>query len=436
MKRLLIILAGILLAVSCNETGEGQGPGTDNPLSECVIPASVQAGEEALVQWNGFTQDSRILLVSEDGREYEMPVKVFTASGVMFVVPADVPAGIYKLVVERGGRLELGTMEVLAAAMPVIGLKIPSGALEGEEVIIEGVGFEDGCSIVFADADGKECVLRAALVSSGVSVLLPDDLGPGDYVVYLLQNGVRWMISPSFSIYPDSSPKLLRRIDYYSPYVGTAMIRLSWEIDYDEPVSLTLSEYLVEDGEETLQAYDRYDCGADGYFELTVDGFESSNDLEISYVRDADGRVTRSDVLIYGNKEPTAFTWTYDADGYLADISSPSRSFRSLTHTDGNLTSFRSVGFGYGNSDLVNHPSAPDVAWAYMAMMEPNDPFVYFPYLLGWYTEASLHLPVTMTLPDPSGSGTLRHSLTYEFDQEGYVVKMMWESSSIDFIYE
>lgn len=435
MRRLFVILFGMMAVLSCKDVGDIQGTGTGSPLSECVLPAAMQAGEEALIQWNGFTQDSRLSLVSENAREYELAVKVVTASGIMCVVPIDVPAGFYIVAVDDNGRKELGMVEVIAADMPVIGIKIPSGAVAGKEMIIEGVGFEEGCSIILADADGNEYVLGATVVSSGISILIPEDLLPGDYLVYLQQDGARWIISSLFSVYAGGG-RVLKRLDYLTPYTGGAMLRLSWEIDRREPVTLTLTEYLVEGSEETVQAYDRYECDETGYFELTVDGFESSNDLGVTYIRDANGVVESSDVLIYGNSKPTSFAWTYDAEGYLVDISSPSRSFRTLAYDRGNLTSFRNTGFCYDAPGLANHPYAPDVVWAYMSIMEQNDPFVYIPYLLGWYTKSSAWLPTSMILPSPTGTGTITHLLYYEFDKAGYVVKMMWESSSIEFVFE
>ena len=435
MRRFLIILFGIISVLSCNDVRDIQGTDMGSPLSECVLPAVMQAGEEALIQWNGFTQDSRLSLVSESGQEYEVSVKVVTASGIMCIVPIDVPAGFYIVAVDDNGRKELGRVEVIAADMPVIGLKIPSGAVAGNEIIIEGIGFEEGCSVVLTDADGKECIVQATAISSGISILVPADLLPGDYVVYLQQDGARWLVSSLFSVYAGGA-RTLKRIDYLTPYTGEAMLRLSWEIDRTDPVTLTLTEYLVEGSEETVQAYDRYECDENGYFELTVDGFESSNDLGVTYIRDENGMVTRSDVLIYGNSKPTSFTWTYDAEGYLLDISSPSRSFRTLAYDRGNLTSFRNSGFSYDAPGLANHPSAPDVVWAYMSLMEQNDPFVYIPYLLGWYTKTSVYLPTSMVLPSPTGTGTVSHSLDYEFDESGYVVKMMWGSSSIGFVFE
>ena len=278
-------------------------------------------------------------------------------------------------------------------------------------------------------------MLKAEIVTSGISVMLSKDITAGKYGLYLLQDGIMWMLSPSISVYAGKADKLLKRIDYHTPYSDGVTLKLSWVISRDEPQTLTLYEYLIEDSEETLQAYDLYESNAEGHFELTHDGFESSNDLAMSYTRNSDGVVTGSDVLIYGNDQTTAFTWTYDADGYLTDISSPARSFRSLEYTGGNLTTFRNTSFEYGDAELVNHPFAPDVVWAYMALMESNDPFVYFPFFLGWYTKSSAQLPDALILPSPTGTGTIRNELSYLFDEDGYVVKMTWEASEIAFSY-
>lgn len=435
MKKLFIIICGFVLAVSCNNLEGPEGPGAQNPLNECVLPSIVQAGEEALVQWNGFSHTDRIYLVSESGQEIEVTIKVFTDSGIMFVIPANLPAGSYVLAVENNGRKEMGTIEVTAADMPVTVIQIPSSITIGEELLIEGIGFNDGCSIIMISEDGKEYTIEADISSTGITVILPEDIVPGNYNLYLKQDGAQWSISSSFAVYASAVKKSLKRLDYYSPYSSKEKLRLSWEINYEEPISLKLSEYLVDASEETLQTYDLYECDADGNFKLTHDGFESSNDLAMSYTCNSEGAVTKSDVLIYGNSKTTAFTWSYNSEGYLTNIASPTLSFRSLEYSEGNLTTFRNTSFEYGDDKLINHPSAPDVAWAYMAMMEINDPFVYFPYLLGWYTKSSVQLPVAVILPDPIGIGTVRSEVSYTFDEEGYVRKMEWNSYEIDFIY-
>ena len=434
MKKFLIILVALWAAVSCNGLDDMRGSGGQNPLDECVLPSAVQAGEEALVQWNGFTKDAKIWLVSEDGQEYEVAVKVLTDSGIMFVVPDGLPAGVYTLMLDQDGRKVLGSMDVLAADMPVTGLKVPAGVVIGEELLIEGIGFEEGCAILLVDAAGNEYEAEVSVVLSGLSVQLPREVKKGTYEMYLVQNG-SWLISSSFMVYGKSGPKTLVRLDYISPYLNSSELRLSWEISREEPVTLTLSEYLLDADGETLQAYDQYVCDEAGVFKLEHDGFEVSNDLMMSYTRDADGVVAVADVQIYGSSKTTAFEWTYDAEGYLTGVTSANFS-RSLTYSSGNLTKFWTTRFEYKDAELANHPSAPDVVWAYMAMKDTTDPFVYFPYLLGWYAKASAQLPTTIAIPSPVGTGTIKNEVTYTFDDEGYVEKMAWGSEAIYFIFE
>ena len=433
MRKILTLLLLVFLAVACNDKDGLSGPQAENPLSECVLPASALAGGEVLVQWNGFPEDPAISMVSQDGTSYEVEVTVVTASGLVFLVPSSLTPGTYMV---KSGQDELGTMEILPAEMPVTGLKMPSGAKTGEEISVDGIGFEEGCVAVLVDSEGNEHPLETELTYSGISVMIPDDMAEGTYSVYLVQDGMEWLLSGSFPIYKDIVVKTLTRVSYYSPYIGTMTLRLSWEINRDDPVTLTVSETVIDGQEESLEAYDMYVCDATGLFTLDHDGFEASNDMSMAYDRDSDGVVTKSDVLIYGKKEVTPFTWTYDADGFLTDISSPTRSFRSFSYEEGNLVRFMNTSFEYSDPTLVGHPSAPDVVWGYMSLMEKNDPFICFPFLLGWYDKASAQLPTKMISPSPTGTGTVESALAYGFDEDGYPVSMSWTEGNSEYRVE
>ena len=433
MRKILPLLLLTFFAVACNDKDGLSGPGAENPLSECVLPASALAGGEVLVQWNGFPEDPAISMVSQDGTSYEVEVTVVTASGLVFLVPSSLTPGTYLV---KSGQDELGTMEILPAEMPVTGLKMPSGAKAGEEIVVDGIGFEEGCVAVMVDSEGNEHALETELTYSGISVVIPDDMAEGTYSVYLVQGGMEWLLSGSFQVYRDIVVKTLTCVSYYSPYVGTMTLRLSWEINRNDPVTLTVSETVIDGQEESLEAYDMYVCDATGLFTLDYDGFEASNDLSMAYDRDSDGVVTKSDVLIYGKKETTPFTWTYDADGFLTDISSPTRSFRSFSYEEGNLVRFMNTSFEYSDPALAGHPSAPDVVWGYMSLMEKNDPFLCFPFLLGWYDKASAQLPTKMISPSPTGTGTVESALAYGFDEDGYPVSMSWTEGNSEYRVE
>ena len=433
MKRILLVLC-ILSAAACNDKERGSDADIYDPLSECVLPEAARAGEEVIVQWNGFEDDPAISLLSEDGTGYEAEVLIVTASGLIFRIPVQTPPGSY-MVEELTENRQLGVIRVDEAEAPVTGLNVPSGLKQGETAYIEGIGFEEGCVVIFIDSSGNEYAFDTEMTYSGISFIVPSELLPGDYVVYYEQGGVRWPAASSVAVYEDLVIKALKRIDYTAPYIGGAMLRLSWDISADDPVTLTVSEYVVEGDTESLEVYDRYVCGEDGWFELVNDGFEESNDLKMFYERDSDGTVVRADVLIYGDKQTTSFRWTYDGDGFLTEIASPSRPLRSLSYEQGNLTVFRNTIFEYSDQSLVNNPAAPDVVWGYMSLMEKNDPFIYFPYFLGWYDRTSALLPSAMVVPSPSGTGNVTHPLTYTFDEDGYVASMAWDSYSVRFIY-
>lgn len=434
---MLLVLAFAVAAVSCVIANPDPSPepiGKD-PFLNCVVPETVKAGGEAQIQWDGFKQNASLVLVGMDGKEYKMTVKVITAYGLTFKVPVNTPEGLYNLVLVQGERTGLGEITVTPADMPVTGLKVPAGAEQGETVIIEGIGFEEGCSVVAVDQADQEHSLESEVTYLGLSVVIPADLAEGDYALYLLQDEMRWLLASSFSVYKELVVKTLVRIDYYTDYVDGALLKLSWEISREEPATLTVSQFLVDDGTETLDVYDMYQFDNEGVLALVADGFGESNDLEMSYAPDEEGNVSVSYVHIYGKKEPTPFTWTYDMEGFLTSVASPTATFRSFEYQNGNMTAFNNTSFEYGDASLVNNPAAPDVIWGYMSLLDKNDPFMYVPYFLGWYTKASAQLPTAMLSPSPTGTGTDRYPLSYEFDEDGYVVRMTLGSEKVEYIF-
>ena len=340
------------------------------------------------------------------------------------------------MILIQDGRHELGKIKVLPMQMPITGLSVPANAQQGETVTISGMGFKEGCRVVF-EAAGEETEMAATLINGGIEVTLPEDMPAGKYKVSLIQDGLTWLLAENFEVYENLVIKQFSAIRYYAPYIGAGtQLVMEWKVSREEPVTFTVSQYVIENGVEELNAYDQYVMDASGLITLDHDGFESSNDLEVSYHKNADGQVTVADVLVYGDDETTPFTWTYDSDGRLLDISSPKRSFRSLEYDGDNLTMFRQISFEYDADGPVNHPYAQDVVWGYMALQEENDPFVYFPYFMGWYTEASAQLPARIVKPTPDGTSTVTLTISYEFDADGYVTTMSWIDENENYAVE
>lgn len=428
MRRFLTILACLMLVLSCvdSKTG-GQTEIVTDPVSECVVPETVRCGDDVILQWNGFGQSASIVMRSSSGGETVAEISVITASGLIFNVPYTMLPGIYDIVLVQDGEFILGQIEVLPPDMPVSGISMPSSALAEEVILIKGMGFDSSSRIVFVALDGTEYEIVPEYVAGGLSISLPDYLPEGEYSVVLLQDGYRWTICESFQLI--SVARTLASVAYQGPYMGTTQVRYTWTVIDEEPLRIVLSEAFVEaDGSMQEGSYDEYTAVSENAFELTADGFEMSNDLEMAYSQDPDGCVMTSDVLVYGNSSSTEFTWTYDPDGYLTEVTYESKSvlrtFRSLFYDNGDLIQFRNTMFSYDDASLKNHHNAPDVVWGYMSVMEKFDPFLYFPYLLGWYEKTSSALPTSMTIS--SGTGTVTLPLTYIFDEEGYVTEMKW----------
>ena len=435
IRFIAFFLAG-MFALACSDKGGVSGGAFENPLDQWVIPAEVRAGEEGIVQWNGFKEGAQLLLADAQSNEYQLQMVALTASGVSFRVPAEVPAGEYMLVLLQDGRKDLGQLNVLAMEMPVKGVKVPAGAVSGETFSISGIGFKPGCIVdMISTATGNEYELEAILTATGIDVVIPVEVPADVYEMWLMQDGMSWLLADAFEVYAGIVIKQLSALRYYAPYIGGAQIVMEWKFSKD-PAVFTISEYLLDGGVEELNAYDKYVMGADGKIKLEHDGFESSNDVSVSYQRDSDGIVTVADVLIYGKSSTTAFAWTYDAEGRLVDISSPTKSFRAFSYDGGNLSVFRQTSFEYDVDSPANHPYAADAVWGYMSLMETNDPFVYFPYMLGWYAPVSEQLPARMVKPNPSGSGTVVCALSYEFDEDGYMTEMSWRDGSDNYHVE
>lgn len=429
LKKIHILLLCAVLFAACEGEAGLSGAGTGSTLNECIMPSSVPAGSEVVVQWNGFRDYAELFLVSENDAEYQMDPFVITESGLIFRIPSAMPSGVYELVLEQDGRTVLGCLEILDAEIPFTGLEVPASAVCGEVTAIIGLGFDPDAVVRLVSASGEDFFFEVSLTLDGISFIIPEDMAAGEYELYVVQDGKSWLLSSSFRLTSVAVSKTLDAIRYYTPYIGATELMISWEISRDEPVALTVSQFIVEAGTSPeLNCYDRYVATSESSFVLDYDGFEESNDLEMSYGFDDDGLVSVSDVLLYGDDETTNFKWTYDADGMLTEISA-NRSFASFEYEDGCLTAFRNVGFAYSNPSLKKNPDAPDVIWAYMALIGRNDPFMYIPYLLGWYKGTSELLPTEIKEPDPSGSGSISCPVSYIFDSDGYVIEMSWLDS-------
>ena len=391
MKKLIYILASLLL-LSCAGAGGFDEQEGRNPLSESVLQSTAEAGGEAVIQWNGFSDDVTVTLVNADGESFAVEVDVVTASGLVFFVPAELPAGVYVVKVTMSGSTsELGEIEVTAS---------PEKPGTGEEPEPE---------------PEPE----------------PDPTPEPDPV-------------PEPEI--PAGPKTLTRIEYYSPYsVGSQLLRV-WDITRTPSPTLRVSEYVVDSSGPTLSGYDEYASSTSSAFYLNVDGLEISNHVEMTYSLESEDKVSGADVKVFGKKNKTRYTWEYDAQHHLTAISyvhadKGRLALAELSYEGDCLTGFDGIAFNYADASLVNADGAADVVWGYRTLCKGHtDPALFIPYLMGWHGTGPSPLPTSMQLPDASGAGTVNCSFNYEFDTDGRVVSMSWKEGNsnlkVVYVYE
>lgn len=434
---------------SGNNANNGNGSGNGGQQTEIICPESVRAGEEGLIQWDGFKEGDALCLSSKGGEDIQLEIKAMTSSGLTFYVPETVPAGKYMLVLVRDSRKELGEIEILEMSCPVSAVSVPSAVTCGDVLEITGLGFKEGCVIVLKDAENNEYEFDAQLTDLGVVVTVPEDMPAGVYDVYLVQSGKTWPLGTGLQVRELPREEVIKELvglRYIYPYDGEIMSMTSWTVSAGEPTTLEVASYTIEAGVETKDSYDNYVSYDQVNFVLDHDGMEISNDIEMSYVRSDEGTVEKTDVVLFGKTVPTEVLWTYDEEGRLVDIASEKGSFSSMEYDEaGNLFRFHAMNFGYSDTSLLNAAYAHDAVWGYMAVMSAHkDPFIYIPYMLGWQKVAQqVQLPSSVYLPDPvdyTGSTLIEHPFAYEFDEDGYVMKMSWtiegNSHWIEYIYK
>lgn len=433
MKRIYTAAAVVvMLAFLCScEDGNGlSSEGTGNLAGECILPLSAKLGGEVIIQWNGFSDDVSLALVTSDGTRFPVEDLFVSSSGVSFTVPVSLTPGVYQLVLD--GEKELGSIEILYPDMPIVGLVLPSYAESGGNLSVGGAGFDASASLMLVTEDGTEIPLDVVLENAGLCAGVPKETDSGSYELYLLQDGLSWLLDDDFRIIKiGGDVKRLVSLSYYVPYSGSIELCQTWDIHYGASPSLRFTESYVEGDDVTVYGYDDYVSVAEASFEL-IDGLEYSNDLSISYVLDEQGGVESAAVVRYRHEDepPFEFMWNYDGEGYLQSITYENSDgntviFRSLEYEDGNLTKFRTSSFFY-DDELFNAPGAADVVLGFMALNELDEPSVHIPYLLGWYAKTSVNLPSAMTVQLDSGLSS-KVKLNYEFDEEGYVTAMSWK---------
>lgn len=346
MKKLIsmmLMLCAVITFSACSSDDDGPS----NPVSNPTVPQSAKIGAEVTIQGTGFAAGQTLWLVPEYGEAVDVKAKMAT-SGAKFTVPYTLNEGKVDVVLQvENNKWTLGSMTLLAAENPITAISVPSGLALGKEVTIAGIGFAEGDKIVLIpvanatkshmiDKTPQGTTVGTTVAADGVKFTVLADLAEGEYTVFLVRGKYTWALGTT-AVYVDRRIESITITDndmltMYAPMLGLADGKLVVTFDYNENGSL--KALTTNGGINWAFEYD-------GKTITTTSVFAGA---PFKYTIDDQGRVISSTGLdMYG--EEVAYTWSYDANGYLESVKQVGAADDAdvnllNTYTDGNLSAY------------------------------------------------------------------------------------------------
>ena len=331
MKKLIsmmLMLCAIITFSACSSDDDGPS----NPVSNAVVPTSAKIGAEVTVQGSGFASGQTLYLQPEQGTEVNTNAKM-TSNGATFTIPYTLTPGKVNVVLKvANDSFTLGSMNLLAADNPISTLSLPSEMGLGQEVTIAGIGFAQGDKIVVGDK-----TIDATVTADGVKFTVPADLAEGEYAVSLVRGSASWELGKVYAFQQRQVESITvtdnAMLDGYAPMLGLEEGKLVVNFAYNEDGSL---KALSSNG------------GVEWAFEYNGKTITTASVLlggaPLTYTLDDQGRIISSTGYdMYG--EDAAYTWSYDANGYLVSVKKNGAADNDdanllNTYTDGNLSAY------------------------------------------------------------------------------------------------
>ena len=345
MKKLIsmmLMLCAVITFSACSSDDDGPS----NPVSNPTVPQSAKIGAEVTIQGTGFAAGQTLWLVPEYGEAVDVKAKMAT-SGAKVAVPYTLNKGKADVVLQvENNKWTLGSMTLLAAENPITAISVPSGLALGKEVTIAGIGFAEGDKIVLIpvanatksymiDKTPQGTTIDATVTADGVKFTVPADLAEGEYTVFLVRGNSTWALGTT-AVYVDRRIESITITDndmltMYAPMLGLEDGKLVVTFDYNENGSLKAIS----------------SNGTVGWaFEYNGKTITTTNSYSqpLAYTIDDQGRIISSTGYdMYG--EEVAYTWSYDANGYLESVKQVGAADDAdvnllNTYTDGNLSAY------------------------------------------------------------------------------------------------
>lgn len=330
MKKLIsmmLMLCAIITFSACSSDDDGPS----NPVSNAVVPSSAKIGAEVTVQGSGFASGQTLYLQPEQGAEVNTNAKM-TSNGATFTIPYTLTPGKVNVVLKvANDSFTLGSMNLLAADNPISTLSLPSEMGLGQEVTIAGIGFAQGDKIVVGDK-----TIDATVTADGVKFTVPADLAEGEYAVSLVRGSASWELGKVYAFQQRQIESITitdnAMLKMYAPMLGLEDGTLTVNFAYNEDGSLKG----ISSNGGVEWAFD--------YSGKTITTMSLFSGAPFTYTLDDQGRIISSTGYdMYG--DDVAYTWNYDANGYLVSVMKNGAADNDdtnllNTYTDGNLSAY------------------------------------------------------------------------------------------------
>lgn len=124
------------------------------PIQAVVIPENATAGDKITIEGKGFAENTKIYLESDEFTADEIIVSDITATGLSITIPAIMPGGSYRVMLDQGDGIKLGIITISEKTTPAVISRIIKESFTNDSIIFNYTGGQIS-SINFISSENK-----------------------------------------------------------------------------------------------------------------------------------------------------------------------------------------------------------------------------------------------------------------------------------------
>lgn len=161
------------------------------PIQGLVIPENATAGEKITIAGKGFAADTKIYLESDDFTTDQVIVSDITATGLSITLPAIMPGGSYRVMLDQEDGIKLGIITISEKPAPAVISRIIREQSSGNDSIVFNYTGGKIASINFIDYENKMYNIDYTAGNTITVDYIPgeDDFSPSLAYEYTLTDG-------------------------------------------------------------------------------------------------------------------------------------------------------------------------------------------------------------------------------------------------------